>query len=63
MSDDRQPTMVWIDERRDAEGRAIVRKAHWRRQKPALTPEQKRDRKRQQLVEQAKAEQRDEGLL
>lgn len=61
MSDEYQPTMVWVDERQNSKGHTI--RGHWRRQTPALTPEQKRERKRQQLVEQAKAEQRDEGLL
>jgi hypothetical protein len=61
MSDDYQPTMVWVDERKNIKGHTI--RGHWRKQTPALTPEQKRQKALDELVEQAKEEQRREGLL
>jgi hypothetical protein len=61
MSNDHQPTMVWIDARLDSNGNTVS--GHWRRQTPALTPEQKRQKALDELVEQAKEEQRREGLL
>jgi hypothetical protein len=53
--------MVWIDARLDSNGNTVS--GHWRRQTPALTPEQKRQKALDELVEQAKEEQRREGLL
>lgn len=53
--------MIFIAARYNDDG-TLAMAGHWRKQKPALTPEQKRDRERLALVERAKREQEEEGL-
>lgn len=54
--------MMFIEPRYKPDGTKIV-SGHWRRQKRALTAEQRLQKQRDELVEQAKREQREEGLL
>lgn len=57
---DHPKDMIFIPMRTKPDGTIVA--GHWRRQKPALTDEQKRDRERLALIERAKREQQEEGL-
>lgn len=52
--------MIFIPMRTKPDGTVVA--AHWRRQKRALTPEQKREKERLALVERAKREQANENF-